>query len=276
MTDPANPPPRGFDTEIWVFLGMIVLANTLFIYAIAHGYLPERLYAKGRFLLLGGTLVSVVVAFRGLPAAWALLRPMANWRVNPLWYLLALTWAPAVCTLTLLFHSRWTGTPIPPLNTLLLDQPRLILTVLLAAFVGEIVWVSFAIGRLSARYPVFQSSLIVGIFWSLWWVPIVLLGVGVIPGLPLAALAISMLGVAVMCGFVYHWTKSGVVVLVLQITVNSSLLIFPVVPTADSAAIYNLFSVIYLCASVALHLTFGPRPMLGSTSKASLTQTARL
>ncbi|MFY7905509.1 MAG: hypothetical protein ACOVO0_05170, partial [Burkholderiaceae bacterium] len=87
---------------------------------------------------------------------------------------------------------------------------------------------------------------------------IVIISVGVIPDLPLDALLVNMLGVAAMCGFVYSHTKSGLAVLTLQLSLNSSLLIFPVVPDSGGVATYWLFAVVYFIAVFLLYARFGP------------------
>jgi membrane protease YdiL (CAAX protease family) len=249
------------DYELWCFLCLIVLANTAFILSITHGLLPERLYGQGRFVLLGLVLIGVVSLFRGSEALWDLIRPMAVWRVSPVWYLLALAWAPVMAITVLLVKSAVTGENALSVDSFLFGRPRLFVTVILASFVGEIVWVSYSIGRLSRRYNALTSSLIVGVFWSLWWVPIVILGQGVIPGLPLGGLVVSMLGVAAMCGFVYAKTGSGLVVLLLQVTMNSSLLVFPVLPTTGGLATYWGYSIFYLAAVLLLYWSVGPRSL---------------
>jgi membrane protease YdiL (CAAX protease family) len=255
------------DWELWLFLCAIVVANSAFILAVTHDILPLQLYSKGRFLLLGLVLVVVVAAFRGGPALLDLVRPMGRWRVNIGWYLLALCWAPLMCVISLLMAGVVTGDFGISLNDVLLQRPQLLLTVLIASFVGEIVWVSYAIGRLSRRTTVLEAGLIVGVFWSLWWVPIVLFGQGVIPGLPMGGLFLNMIAVAAMCGFVYAKTGSGLVVLLLQVMLNSSILLFPVLPTTGGDMVYWIFGAVYLVGTGLLYVFFGPYPLLSTVGQ---------
>ena len=88
-----------------------------------------------------------------------------------------------------------------------------------------------------------------------------ILGVGVVPELPVLALMFNALGVAVMCGFIYSRTGSGPVVLLLQIMLNSSALVLPIVPTNGGIPTYWAFALTYLSASLLLFLFFGPRPL---------------
>lgn len=248
------------DRELCLFLFLIVAVNTAFISALHAGWLPGFLYNKGRFLLLGAVLVAVIFAFRRWDGIVELVRPMTVWRVNPLWFVLALLWPPATCVVTLLIKGWGNGDLFGSilLNFDTLTRPGVFVTVALGAFIGEIVWVSYAIGRLQKTTGVFLSSQIVGVFWTLWWVPIVIINVGVIPDLPLDALLVNMLGVAAMCGFIYAHTKSGLAVLTLQLSLNSSLLIFPVVPDSGGIPTYWLFAVVYFTAVFMLYPAFGP------------------
>ncbi len=250
----------GGETEVWTFLILIVLVNAAFVWGIDNEVLPQRLYNLGRFLLLGLTLVAVVIAFRGTGGLLSLIRPMAVWRLSPGWYLFALLCAPALCILTLAGKAAITGEAFSP-NFHIAGDPSKMRTVVIGSFVGEIVWVSYSLSRLSRRFTLFEASLIVGVFWTLWWTPIVLLGIGVIPGLPLVALLINMLGIAVMCGFVYAKTGSGLIVLILQIMVNSSILIFPVNPVDGGIPTYWAFSAVYAFAALVVAMAFGPKPL---------------
>jgi membrane protease YdiL (CAAX protease family) len=260
-TSPTVDTQPWFDTELWVFLCLIVIANALFIGAIAQGILPDWVYAYGRFLLLASVLITVVALYRGRAALLDLLRPMTVWRVAPGWFVLATLWPPTMCIVTLLI----TGEPLRKPDGGLIHEPLIMFNILLASFVGEIVWVSYAIGRLSRRLSVLLAGLVVGFFWTLWWVPMVVYGHGVIQELPIGALMLNMMGIAAMCAFVYSKTGSGLVVLALQVMVNSSLLVFPVIPTTGGAPIYWIFAIVYFLSVILLYLAFGPRPIIGFT-----------
>lgn len=249
------------DRELNLFLFLIVAVNALFIAAIKADFLPLFLYYKGRLLLLGGVLVAIVFIFRRWEGIVGLFRPMMVWRSNTSWFLLALVWPPAICVVTLLIKGWGNGDLFGAIvmDFAILTKPGIFITVALTAFVGEIVWVSYAIGRLQKTTGVLLASQIVGVFWTLWWVPIVLINLGVIPDLPLDALLVNMLGVAAMCGFIYAHTESGLAVLTLQLSLNSSVLIFPVVPDSGGVATYWLFAIVYFVAVIILFAVFGPR-----------------
>jgi hypothetical protein len=190
-----------------------------------------------------------------------MLAPLVRWRVAPAWYAFALCWAVTLCLIFVAVQSTlrgvWPEDLTPGLTTWL--RPSVAISIFVGALVGEIVWVSYAIGRLTPRHGLLPASLIVGSVWTGWWLPMVWLNVGVIPDLPVTALWINMLGVAAVCGFVYTHTRSGLLVLILQMGVNSALVVFPVAPTTGGIATYWAFSITYLAAALALHLIWPPR-----------------
>lgn len=256
--------------EVWVFLCLIVVVNAVFVTMVAKDFLPRSLYPLGRFALLGGVLASVVLVGSGLRGIIDLLRPMTKWQVKPGWYLLALLWAVGVASLVLLLEQFVATDPTPYGATLhAVMKPRIQATILIGAFVGEIVWVSYALRNLTTRFTPFVSSQIVGVFWTLWWMPMVILNYGIIPDLPPVALLINQTGIAAMCAFIYWHTRSGFLVLLLQIMVNSTLLIFPVIPTEGGVGTYWAYAVTYYICAALLFAVFGPKPMLTPLLKGS-------
>jgi len=253
--------------EVVIALCLIVVVNALFVGGIAAKLLPDRLYYLGRFLLLGSVLGGVVLVGSGIRGLLELLKPMTRWRISPVWYLLAFLWPGLIGILTLAGKGLLTGTGLAEISWdfSVISQPNVIRTVLIGAFIGEIVWVSYAIRKLSTRFTPFVGSQIVGTVWTLWWMPMVILDVGVIPGIPPLSLFLSMLGIAAMCSFIYSHTKSGIAVLILQVMVNSSALIFPVIPTTGGIPTFVAYSAVYYVCVLLLYARFGPRPILKVT-----------
>lgn len=266
--------------EVLSFLCLIVVVNALFVAACAEGVLPDGLYNYGRFALLGGVMVLVVYVSRGFFAVLDLFRPLAHWRVSPKWYLLALLWAFSLGAVVLAGKVLFTNTKITDIALQLgvVSNPRIMATLIIGALIGEIVWISYSIKHLSHRHTVFVASLIVGLFWTAWWMPMAYYNYGIIPGLKLAPLLINQTGVALMCGLFYYHTRSALCVLVLQIGVNGSILMLPVLPTTGGENTYWAFSITYFIAAVLLYLYLGPKPLLAREpdSKAAAPNAPRL
>jgi len=252
--------------EAWVFLSLIVVVNAIFVTGIVQGILPKGLYSHGRFYLLASVLFILVYLLRGVRGVWDILHPMLEWRRSPLLYLFAFGWTLALCLIVLFFKGLITG------NHLTLEKvaagwnhiahPQLFLTIVLSSFAGEMVWISYAVRTLSKKFTHYVSGLIVGLFWTLWWLPMSIYNFGIIKDLPLLALLFNQSGIAAMCAFVYFHTRSGLLVLVMQIVFNSTILVFPVTPEAGGAGTYWAFALTYFSAATLLFLRFGPGPLL--------------
>lgn len=252
--------------EVWVFLGLIIVANTLFVSGIVFDVLPKGLYSYGRFALLGALLLGVVLTARGLTGVDDLLRPMLECRRPLGWYLFVLLWTPAICALILLARLALGATgPEFATNFSLVTRPTVLLILFFSSFVGEMVWISYSVRRLSIQFTPFVSALIVGAFWTAWWLPMAIYNFGIIPDLPLVALLFNQVGVAVAGAFVYMHTKSGFLVLCLQVVFNTTILVLPMTPNVGGVTTYWIFAITYFIAASLLFVIFGPKPLFRAT-----------
>ena len=64
-----------------------------------------------------------------------------------------------------------------------------------------------------------------------------------------------------MCTFVYMHTKSGLLVLCLQVTFNFTILALPITPAVGGFTTYWTFAVTYFIAALLLFVIFGPKPL---------------
>lgn len=252
--------------EVWVFLGLLVVVNAIFVTLVVQEVLPQGVYGLGRFALLGTVLFGLIFLVRGWAGVMDVLRPMVEWRRSPLLYLFAFGWTLALCLVVLTGKGFLTGEFLA-LNEIRaglskIAEPKLLVTLLVSSFIGEIVWVSYAVRKLSESFTPYVSALIVGFVWTLWWLPMAIYNYGIIPELPLGALLFNQMGIAAMCAFVYHHTRSGFLVLVMQLVFNATILVFPVTPTEGGPLTYWAFAMTYFSAATLLFLRFGPGPMI--------------
>jgi hypothetical protein len=131
------------------------------------------------------------------------------------------------------------------------------------AFLGEVVWISYAVRELSKITKPFYASQIIGVVWTLWWLPSVYINVGVIEDLPIWPLFLNMMGAAGMCAIVYGKTKSGLCVLVIQYMLNMSLILLPISPGAGGST-YTIYAVTYFLTMLGFMYLMPPK--INSTS----------
>lgn len=236
--------------EIWIFLVLAPLINVGITYANSKGIITGFVYTHGRFYTLMLVLLSIIYYTQGLQGVKDLFRSLLNWKIHPKWYLFSLIFALAIGVLTLVLKSMYHKdlTYLPKQLNFGGTTLRNSFFLLTWAFVGEVVWVSYAVRKLSTTVKPFFASQIVGFFWALWWVPSILINTGVILNLPLWPLFINMMGAAGMCAFVYEKTKSGICVLILQFMLNMSAILLPVSPSGGGVNTYTTFAILYFIA----------------------------
>lgn len=253
--------------EVWFFLSLLVVVNFAFVTLVVEEVLPQGVYGLGRFALLGLVLFGLIFLVRGWAGVFDVLRPMLEWRRSPLLYLFAICWTLLVCLIVLTAKGFLTGDFLSlhevEEGLAKLAHPKLLVTLLVSSFIGEIVWVSYAVRKLSEEFTPYVSALIVGLAWTLWWLPMSIYNFGIIPDLPLVALLFNQMGVAAMCAFVYHHTRSGFLILLMQCVFNSTILVFPVTPTEGGPLTYWAFALTYFAMAALLFIWFGPRPLFG-------------
>ena len=256
--------------EVWWFLGLILVVNGLFVSAIAFEVLPKGLYQYGRFALLGGLLGTIVILARGWAGIADMLRPMLEWRRPLKWYLFVLLFNPVFCAalVAVIYLVNPGAMPDFSPNFAIAVKPSVVKIILVSSFIGEIVWISYAIRRLSGQFTPYVSALIVGTVWTCWWLPMAIHNLGIIPNLPLGGLLLNQIGVAAMCTFVYMHTKSGLLVLCLQVMFNTTILVLPLTPNIGGVTIYWIFAASYFAVASLLFVIFGPKPLFAAGPRA--------
>ncbi|GAA4976832.1 hypothetical protein [Algibacter aquimarinus] len=232
--------------EVWIFLILAPISNTIFVYLRILELIPGRVYMYGRFLILLFLLIVIVKITKGNVGLKNIFKPMKKWHIPFKWYFFALIFAPSVACLTLFLKANYLGDfSIFKMNVSLINNFDFMFNIILWAFVGEVVWVSYAVRELSKVMNILFASQIVGLTWGFWWAPIVWLNFGVIPDLPLWPMIINMMGAAGMCAYIYVQTKSGICVWLLQCMLNTSIVLFQVAPTTGGILTYKVFSILY-------------------------------
>jgi CAAX protease family protein len=163
---------------------------TYFVLAFAFTWalwVPAALEARGlisplpvpaTFLGAFGPLVAAVVVTAlesGRAGLRSLLDRIVRWRVAPVWYAVALLGPLALMLAAIALHVVLGGQPpslgllIGALPTLLIYIVYMMLTVALGEEVG---WRGYALPALQARYSALIASLILGVMWALWHLPV--------------------------------------------------------------------------------------------------------
>jgi membrane protease YdiL (CAAX protease family) len=119
--------------------------------------------------------VIVTLATSGKQGLRELVSRIKRWRVGMQWYLIAL-FGPIVLTLAAVGIGSMLGTTASPMERL--DRlPPLVLTFLLMLLVNgpfseELGWRGFALPRLEPGRSALRASLVLGMLWGIWHLPL--------------------------------------------------------------------------------------------------------
>ena len=245
-----------------LFLTLTLGTQYLFIWMRAANVVPEQLYIL-RFLPPLLYAVGLAMLCDGSKGLLDLIRPLFRWKVHIGWWVFAIFWLTAFAIALLVVQNLVMGKGFVPIPLNFTDVTRfeVIKLIAMVSIIEEIAWIGFATKRLCKDMTPFAASLVVGVFWCSWWVPVIVYGDGVIPGLPVSILFVHYLGIAATCMWVYHFTKSALVVAVMQMFTNVVSLVVPILPHQGGMTIYIIYVVAKCVIAFALFKLFGPKPL---------------
>jgi uncharacterized protein len=242
---------------------------------------PALALVRG-FLLLLGTFAPSLVALgitaraEGRPGVRALLRRILQWQVSTRWYLFAIVYLPAIKLSVALVHRVMTGA-WPRFGT----EPWYIIVVAIAISTPvqageEIGWRGYALPRLADRFGFARASLLLGLIWSCWHLPIFFL-----PGadkygqsFPVWTLQVVALSVAITWLYA-HTNGSLLLTMLMHSAVNQTVGIVPSAngnpgnPFAFSVSLVMWLTAAFLWVTALYFLVRMPKVELSRTDEAT-------
>jgi membrane protease YdiL (CAAX protease family) len=160
--------------------------------------------------------VVILAITRGKPGLKELLRRLLRWRVPVGWWLVVLLGWAALNLLPALVYAQLKGQPL----SLNLSAWSMILTlplgsaVLLAYYANEeLGWRGFALPRLQEKHTALFSSVVIGIGWGCWHLPMFLWYVkGISPSMPFYNFLIEITSVSILMTWIFNHTRGSVLV----------------------------------------------------------------
>jgi uncharacterized protein len=169
----------------------------------SHGLLPFRLPVL-LFIPMGygPTFAALIVtgALAGKTGIRTLLGRLLLWRVRLSWYAVAIFGAVVLSAITVMLYAGLSGTPpvLPVVSRqLLITAPLLFL---IGGLVNgeEIGWRGFALPRLQTKHSALTASLILGLLWALFHLPLFFTRGDSFASTPPLSFLIRMLGAAIL------------------------------------------------------------------------------
>jgi membrane protease YdiL (CAAX protease family) len=143
--------------------------------AVATGLLPQGFDQLGALSAsLAGIVVAAVEGRKG--GVRELLGRFLIWRVGIQWWAFALLFMVVPSVAALYLFSLFGGPPVDwsGLEPLYSVVPMILMLTIFAGIGEEFGWRGFAMPRLQARYNALVSSIIIGVLWGLWHIPLFL------------------------------------------------------------------------------------------------------
>jgi membrane protease YdiL (CAAX protease family) len=191
---------------------------------------PTALVVAGGF---GPMLAAAVLTWATGDSLRAWASQALRWRVRPRWYLLAIG-VPIAATAIWAIALATTGVPIDP-SVLSERLVGYVSAFVFVFFLGggqeELGWRGFALPRLQAEFGASIASVVIGVVWAIWHLPLIAVpGAGASGGgVVFLAYAVGVVGLSFVFTWVYNGTGGSVLLaMVLHAGVNTAGALMPV------------------------------------------------
>jgi membrane protease YdiL (CAAX protease family) len=231
---------------------------SFFVLTFGLAWLPLIPTALGWFppilVAFGPSLAAVIVAAlaTGRAGLRELLSRITRWRVGLGWYAVALL-ASVPCFLLIVYVNVLWGAPAPTAAQL---GAWASLAVLLVGFIinpfggawEELGWRGYALPRLQARHSPLIASLILGLLWAAWHLPMFITGLIPWPN------ALVVIGLTVVFSWLFNHTSGSVLIAFLFHAALDAVgeWYIPLFQGADRVRIYWLMTVVMGVAAAAI------------------------
>lgn len=217
----------------------------------------------------GASLAGFVAVYRegGTDGVRRLFKRALDVRIPIRWLIPALI-LPLVLGGGALLLRRLSGGVLPPLE--LLAQPVAILPLFVFIFLlqgpvpEEFGWRGYALGRLQERWSALTASLILGMLWALWHLPLFYMEGVAQSLLPFWAFAIQVTAASVLMTWLYNNTDGNLLIALLFHTmINLSIALFPPVDLAQGGDVQTFIYLmaLYVLAALLVVLRWGPQTL---------------
>jgi membrane protease YdiL (CAAX protease family) len=199
---------------------------------------------------------------------------LVRWRVGWQWYVVVIlgpaAFSLAVAGIYTLFGGSWADAAPPAIlvGPLVVLPLFLVILTLTDGLGEELAWRGFALPRLLTRYNALAASLILGVIWALWHLPLLWTEGGPMYQLPVWLLLLDVTAKAVLFTWVFLHTRGSVLIAMLFHGATNLFLVSPEVASTGDLGLPVLAMVgKWVLVGVVL-LVAGPSLVRGSHPEA--------
>ena len=251
--------------SIWVFFLLSYLFSWVCWIPLSQGSDSGLFAILGRF---GPTFSALflLLLYEGREGVGDIITRLKIWRVGLRWYLFAF-FSTAIIVLLSIWISVLIYGYSPIFNDprqLYLIIPAFLYVLFLSVLGEEIGWRGYALPRLQGRYSALTSSVIIGVIWSLWHLPLFWMEGDFHSEIPLSLFLIQSVAVSIIYTWMYNNTGGSLLFSHLfHAASNTTLGVLPVLPVDTGGSLEPLWiTVVFLCilASVITYI-YGPKDL---------------
>lgn len=238
---------------VTTFFGIVFLMTWAVWGPMALTGSQTALFRLGTFSpLLAG--LALTAALEGVPGLRSLLRRFLRWRVPLVWTLFSLFSTAGVVGLALMVD--WLlGGPAPKLELAMLVYFLPITAyVLVTSVLGEETgWRGFALPRLLRRYGPLRASLLLGLVWGLWHLPLFWMEGDFHRAIPIPLFLIQSIALSLLYTWIHQRTQGSLwLAHLFHAASNATLGILPILPFATGSRVRPLWIAVGLLCLLAL------------------------
>jgi len=179
----------------------------------------------------GPAIAAVIMTWRGDGTVRALLKSVLDWRQHPRWYLVALFLTPVMIPVGSAMYAASGG--VLDLSVLVQRLPMYPVQFVFVVFLGggqeELGWRGFALPRLQAAYGGTVASLVIGVIWAVWHLPVFAIPAASQYGQAFLPYAVGVLGFSVLLTWLFNGTGGSVLLAMLfHASLNASSTLYPI------------------------------------------------
>jgi CAAX protease family protein len=243
--------------------------------------LPSQLYLLGAF---GPFVAALLLTWRTSDASGRrrFFGQLLRWRVGVPWYLFVLL-EPALATvlalgLSRLFqsqgiastHTALAGSLPPGANPWAVLLPVFLVVLFTGGPLGEEPgWRGFALPRLQQRFSALVASVILGVLWGLWHLPLFFIQGTSQAATPAPVFLLGVLASTFLFTWVYNQTNGNLLLaLLFHTALNTTPLVLPLSLFADwqGVLVQGVIALLFIISSTSVWLTAPARTFVHSTA----------
>jgi uncharacterized protein len=223
-------------------------------------------HIPGIFAFVGVATAAYITAALagGWPAVRDLLVRLVRWRVNPLWYIVAIALTALLAFLAIAIFAL-----ISPGSPVRMGQDLALSAALLYFFTNlpnmwmteETAWRGFTLPRLQRKYSALTASLIVGLLWGFWHLPLFLTPGSFQAAMPFGGFLLSALATSVLTSWIFNHARGSVLVAAIFHSATDAAIAYTGV-MASGPGLFWLFVALLCVAAVGVVLVEGPERLM--------------